>query len=489
MSTQRRDFLKTAGAGAVALTVASHAKASVNEQITVGVIGPGGMGSSHTRLLAAREDVRIAYVCDVDQQRLAKAAETVKSTTGETPQQVSDMRKVFDDQGVDAVFIATPDHWHAPASILALDAGKHVYVEKPCCHNLREGRLMSDAVERSGKCLQVGTQSRSTRVIEEAMKMIRDGAIGEIMVAKAWNSQRRRSIGKTQPSEPPAHLDFDTWVGPAPMVEFRSNMLHSIWRWWYDFGCGDIGNDGVHDIDVALWGLGVDTHPSSVTCMGGKYFFDDDQQFPDTQYAVFEYPVGGEPAGRKKQLIFEQRIWSPYVQEGYENGTAFYGSDGILILGHTKGWKLFGPRMKLIAENSGPADLSRHHQNFFDCIRGQTREAKCGYTSRTPGCRHRASGKHRRARWQRVAFRPGERADHQPRSSQWSVAAAIPGALGDSPRRGVIRQDGAIVHNFRDQRQSGEPTVVCFVGRPASYPTGHLPEHVMEQRKWIDENS
>ena len=141
-----------------------------------------------------------------------------------------------------------------------------------------------------------------------------------------------------------------------------------MWRWWYDFGCGDIGNDGVHDIDVALWGLGVDTHPSRVTCFGQKNYFDDDQQFPDTQYAICEYPFA-DKSGRCKQLIFEQRIWSPYVQEGYENGAAFYGTEGVLILGHTVGWKLYGPRGKLLAEQTGVADLSAHHQNFFDAIR------------------------------------------------------------------------------------------------------------------------
>ncbi|MCA9145284.1 MAG: Gfo/Idh/MocA family oxidoreductase [Planctomycetaceae bacterium] len=371
MLDQRRDFLKATSAGAIALAMNDQTvRAAANEQLTVAVIGPGGMGTSHTNLLAARKDVRVKYVCDVDQQRLAKAAEAVRSTSGKAPEQVGDMRRVFDDKEVDAVFIATPDHWHAPASILALDAGKHVYVEKPCCHNIREGRLMADAVARSGKCLQVGTQSRSTRVIEEAMQRLHAGEIGEILVAKAWNSQRRGSIGKQQPSAPPAYLDFDSWVGPAPLVPYRSNLLHGVWRWWYDFGCGDMGNDGVHDIDVALWGLGVDTHPSSATCMGGKYFFDDDQQFPDTQYAAFEYPVDGDPKGRKKQLIFEQRIWSPYVQEGYENGAAFYGTNGVMILGHTQGWKMYGPRMKLLAENAGPVELPRHHTNFLDCIRG-----------------------------------------------------------------------------------------------------------------------
>jgi predicted dehydrogenase len=312
---------------------------------------------NHTRLLAARKDVELAYVCDIDQKRLANAAKTVESASGNTPKAVKDMRQVFDDKRVDAVFIATPDHWHAPAAILALDAGKHVYVEKPCCHNIREGRLMIEAATRSGKRLQVGTQSRSTEVVREAMQRIHEGEIGDILVAKAWNSQLRRAIGKTKPSQPPEYLDYDLWCGPAPMVPYRANMLPGIWRWWHDFGCGDIGNDGVHDIDVACWGLGLTTHPTRITCLGGKYFFDDDQQFPDTQYAVFEYPVAGKQ-GVMKQLIFEQRIWSPYVQEGYENGAAFYGTKGMLIIGHSVGWKLYGAKNKLIAEKSGRGTLA-----------------------------------------------------------------------------------------------------------------------------------
>jgi predicted dehydrogenase len=223
-------------------------------------------------------------------------------------------------------------------------------------------------VKRSGKCLQVGTQTRSTPCAQEAIRHLREGKIGEVLVAKAWNSQKRGSIGRSQPSEPPPQLDYDLWVGPAPMVPYRSNLLPGIWRWWYDFGCGDIGNDGVHDIDVALWGLGVTTHPSTAACLGGKCFFDDDQQFPDTQYAVFEYAA--QDAGRPKQLIFEQRLWSPYVQEDYENGATFYGTDGLLIIGHTVGWKLYGPRNKLIAERTGNVDLPAHHTNFLDCVRG-----------------------------------------------------------------------------------------------------------------------
>jgi predicted dehydrogenase len=327
------------------------------------------MGTHHLRLLAARRDVEVAYVCDVDRKRLAEGASVVASGSGKAPKAVTDLREALDDRGVDAVWIATPDHWHAPAAILALDAGKHVYVEKLCCHNIREGRLMADAVARSGKHLQVGTQSRSTACVQDAIARIRGGAIGEVLVAKAWNSQRRGSIGTTKPSSPPPQLDFDLWVGPAPLVSYRSNLLPGVWRWWHDFGCGDIGNDGVHDIDVACWGLGVASHPSRVACLGGKSFFDDDQQFPDTQYAIFEYPEAAGP-GKAKQLIFEQRIWSPYVQEGYENGAAFYGTEGMLIVGHSVGWSLYGPRNKKVAERKGSADLAAHQQNFLDCVRG-----------------------------------------------------------------------------------------------------------------------
>ena len=200
------------------------------------------------------------------------------------------------------------------------------------------------------------------------MEILKSGEIGDVLVAKAWNSQLRGNIGHQQPSDPPAHLDFDLWLGPAPERKFQSNLLHSIWRWWYDFGAGDMGNDGVHDIDIARWGLGVTTPPNTVAALGSKFFFDDDQQFPDTQYCVFEWPADGKP-GNKRQLIFEQRDWSPYVQEGYENGAAFYGTKGMLLLGHTKGYQVFGPRNQPGEKGTGEADLPAHHQDFLNCVR------------------------------------------------------------------------------------------------------------------------
>lgn len=373
MTSHRRDFVLSTGSavalGMSAVTSSPLLSASPQNRIQIGLIGTGGMGSNHLRTLCQRKDILISHLADVDSNRLASAVELVETSGGGKPNAVTDFRRILDQKEIDAVFIATPDHWHSPAAILALDAGKHVYVEKPVSHNVREGRLLIEAVKRSGKQLQVGTQSRSGPTVISGIKRVHSGEIGEILVAKAWNSQRRGTIGKTEPTEPPPQLNFEDWLGPAQKVPYRTNLLHGVWRWWYDFGCGDMGNDGVHDIDVAIWGLGVQSHPERVACMGRKAYFDDDQQYPDTQYSVAEYAADGR--GKKKQLVFEQRIWTPYVQEGYENGAAFYGTEGYMIMGHTMGWKLYGPRNKLIAEESGALDLVPHHTNFFQAIRGE----------------------------------------------------------------------------------------------------------------------
>lgn len=379
MNQTRRDFIEhsaTTLATSTATAWLFSAESSADEKpkqdsdrLPVAVIGPGGMGMAHTNLLATNPAVRVAYVCDVDEQHAARAADAVTKGSGIAPKIVKDMRHILDDKSIKAVWVATPDHWHAPAAILAANAGKHVYVEKPCSHNLREGRLMIEAARRNKVVMQVGTQSRSTAHVIKAMEKLKAGVIGEILVAKAWNSQRRGSIGKQQPSEPPKSLDYDLWLGPVTYRPYQSNFLPGIWRWWYDFGCGDIGNDGVHDIDIARWGLGVESHPDRVVALGGKSYFDDDQQYPDTQYVAYEYAAATK-SGKPKQLIFEQRIWSPYVQEGLENGDAYYGTDGMMILGKTGRFQIFGPKNKLIEESTGGGpDLAAHHQNFLDCIR------------------------------------------------------------------------------------------------------------------------
>lgn len=370
----RRTFLKqtsTTVVGTAAIGTPGLLRAAeTNDRIVLGLIGPGGHGSNLLKSFVAEKGVQVAYVCDADANRMSAAANTVQSATGKTPKIEKDMRRVFDDKSVMAVVIATPDHWHAPATVLACDAGKHVYVEKPCSHNIREGRLMVEAARRNRRIVQVGTQSRSAPHIQKAMQLLRDGAIGEVLSAKAWNSQLRGNIGKVPPSNPPPRLDFDLWLGPAPVVPYQSNLLPSIWRWRYAFGTGDIGNDGVHEIDIARWGLGVQTHPTRIAAMGGKYFFDDDQEFADTQYISYEYRL---PGAHMKQLVYEQRIWSPYVQEGHENGNAFYGTKGLLILGKQSGWQLFGPRNELKEKSASRLDSSPHHRNFLDCIKSGER--------------------------------------------------------------------------------------------------------------------
>lgn len=373
MSENRREFVsKVIATGTTAAALSHGAARDSSKVLKLGLIGPGGMGSNHLRALVRREDVRVGWVCDVDKTRLENAAKTVvEAPGGKAPQTTTDLRKILDDRDVDAVLIATPDHWHTPAAILALDAGKHVYVEKPCSHNIREGRLLVEAVNRSGKVLQVGTQSRSSPTVREAIDRIRAGAIGEVLCAKAWNSQRRSSIGKSKPAKAPPTLDFDTWLGPAPLTDYRPNMLPGIWRWWRSFGCGDIGNDGVHELDIALWGLGADRQPDRITGAGGKYFFDDDQEFADQMVCTYEWNPKAGPT-KRKMLVFEQRDWSPYVQEGHENGNAFYGTKGMLILGKGKGWVLYGEKNKKIEERSGGVDISIHHTNFFDAIRKGT---------------------------------------------------------------------------------------------------------------------
>ncbi|HYF36697.1 MAG TPA: Gfo/Idh/MocA family oxidoreductase, partial [Prosthecobacter sp.] len=255
----RRQFVQTTGlATAGFATAAAAVKAAASrEKFNVAFIGPGGMGTNHVKTLCQRKDILFSYVCDADSKRAEAAAKLIQQATGQSPKVVSDMRKVLDDGAVQAVFMATPDHWHAPGAILAANAGKHVYVEKPCSHNLREGRLMIEAAHKNKVVMQVGTQSRSTGHIIQVIERIRSGVIGEVLVAKAWNSQLRANHGRKPDSMPPPNLDYDLWLGPVPEVPFKETYHPAHWRWFHHFGAGDFGNDGVHDTDIACWGLGV----------------------------------------------------------------------------------------------------------------------------------------------------------------------------------------------------------------------------------------
>lgn len=360
----RRTFVtQVAGASLAAAASARPAwGTAAADRVRIGVIGCGGRGTSVGRGFSELPGVEIVAVCDPDRDHLAEASKVMKTTNAHL-----DMRKILDDSSVDAVIIATPDHWHSPAAILACDAGKHVYVEKPCSHNVREGRLLVEAARRNQRLVQHGTQSRSIEGMANAVEMLKSGAIGDVLVAKVINSQERSNIGHAGPSEPPANLDFDLWVGPAPRGDYQPNLLHYNWHWFFPYGTGDIGNDGVHQLDVARWGLGVDGHPVRATGWAKKLFFDDDQQFPDSYLITYEYP-----GDKTRALIFEQRIWTNYNTEECENGNIFYGTDGKMILNRGR-LKIVGKKNKVVREDSFPGSDRTHFENFLSAIREGTK--------------------------------------------------------------------------------------------------------------------
>ena len=360
--SRRTAIQTTTFAAATALAGVSRAADDQNRPLRAAMIG-GSRGLSVAKEFRSA-GFEVSVVCDVDDARRERAQKELGAKVAH-----SDLRRVLDDDSIDAVIVATPDHWHAPAAIMALDAGKHVYVEKPCAHNIREGRALINAARRSNRVVQVGTQTRSTPALQKAIGRLHEGGIGDVKIARVWNSQRRSDIGHRQPSVAPKGFDYDTWVGPALKPPFQSNRHHYTWHWWYDFGTGDAGNDGVHELDVATWGLNVKTHPRIASGHGSKLYFDDDQQFPDTQHVTFEYPDPSGDQQKKKILVFENRIWTPYGDQGIENGVGFYGTDGYMIFEKQSGYRMFGPKGELREQESGEFSTLDHARNFAEAIR------------------------------------------------------------------------------------------------------------------------
>ena len=370
MRTRRRTFLqRSAALGLVATAGARAASAAAvagaNERFVVALIGCGPQGKNVGTAFATLPNVEIAAVCDPDGTRAGEAKAALKAGGS-----VADLRRVVDDKRIDAVIIATPDHWHAPAAIMACEAGKHVYLEKPCSHSLREGRLLLDTARRRSVVVQHGTQSRSNPFVADAVQMVREGAIGEVLVAKAWNVQKRATIGRLRPSEPPPGVDYDLWVGPAPFAPFQANRFHYNWRWWRRFGNGDVGNDGMHELDYARWGLGVDALPTSIAGLGGKYLMEDDQEFPDTATLVFEY-AGDGPKQNSRQLIFEMRLWSNTYPHNCDGGAEFYGTKGQLFVSKRGKVELRDDKNKPveIKPRTVPNPIAEHAADFLDAIR------------------------------------------------------------------------------------------------------------------------
>ncbi|MEX2299563.1 MAG: Gfo/Idh/MocA family oxidoreductase [Bryobacterales bacterium] len=359
----RRYFL---GAAAAGVALSRMRAVAANDKVNVGMIGVGGRGRGLTGGFAQQPDVNITYLCDADQASLERANKVIERAGKTKAANVTDMRRLFDAKDVDAVVIATPDHWHAPATILACDAGKDVYVEKPASHNIREGRLMVEAARRNQRIVQVGTQSRSRPSTIAGIELAQSGKIGKILMAKAWNVQLRDNIGHKADSEVPEGVDYELWLGAAPWIPFNENRFHYKWHWHWHFGTGDAGNDGAHQLDIARWALGQN-YPNTASGMGGKYFFDDDQQTPDTMNVTFDY--GGQA------LIWEMRIWNPYGMDGQDNGVAIYGADASVQIGRWNGgrwgYKLFDGEGKLVEHNDANDEAGQHIRNFVECMRSR----------------------------------------------------------------------------------------------------------------------
>ena len=379
----RRDFVGggsalAAGwalAGAAAVASQPEPKAAPNERIVVAVAGLRGRGGGLLSTFASLGEVEVKYVCDVDEKVLAQRAESLAQSTGRKPEAVKDFRRALDDKSVDALVLGTPDHWHAIPTILACQAGKDVYVEKPDGHNAIEGQTMVAAARKYRRVVQLGTQARSGPHILRAMEYIAKGHLGRVQFAKGWESSRQGSIGHPPDSTPPPGVDYDLWLGPAPLRPFNVRRFHGSWRWFFDYGTGDLGNDGVHRLDIARWGLetALAVHgktlprfPQAVSAHGGKHYFDDDQEWPDTLMVTYDYPGC--------VLTYEMRIWSAYPLEGEAEGAAVFGDNGYLVLGNSR-WRAFDAKGKQVAEDHGGYNDQGHVTNFLECMRTRNKPA------------------------------------------------------------------------------------------------------------------
>ncbi len=371
----RRTFLKGAAGGAILSSVAASPGRSANDRVTVCVMGVRGRGSSLLSTFASLPDVDVKYICDIDENVLGARVEQTEAKTGRTPQAIADYRRALDDKSVDAIVAGTPDHWHALPTIHACQAGKDVYVEKPGGHNIIEGQTMVAAMKKHGRVVQLGTQARSGIFQASAMKYIADGNLGKVRFAKAWESAKQGSIGNPPDSEPPKGVDYDTWLGPAPKRPFNEKRFHGNWRWFFDYGTGDLGNDGVHRLDVARWALEtavtaegkqLASVPKVVSAHGGKYYFDDAQEWPDTMMVTYDY--GGY------LLTYEMRVWNRYPLHDESEGAALQGDGGYVVIGNGR-WRAFDERGTLVKEESNVYQDVAHAQNFIDCMRSRAKPA------------------------------------------------------------------------------------------------------------------
>lgn len=369
MPVNRRSFVKTAaGAAAVGMVSKSTAAGAASERIRVAVIGVNGRGGeSHVPGFQNRsaEGVEVACLCDVDKMILSRRAKEFEGRFGVKPDTETDLRKVFERDDIQAVSIATPNHWHALATIWACQAGKDVYVEKPGSHNIHEGRKMIEAAKKYNRIVQHGVQLRSSKALQEAVQKMNEGAIGKVYLSRALIFKWRISVGK-QPdaSNPPKHLDWSLWQGPAQERPFSRRYHTYNWHWYWDFGNGDVGNQGVHELDMSLWGLG-ETLPTDVCGMGGKFLWDDDKETPEVLSTQYLFPSG-------KMLEVEVRHWCSNYEDGLSIGNIFYGSEGVLLVdGYNKYKIIKGGLNGMRSEGEWIEAGGDHFGNFLQAVRSR----------------------------------------------------------------------------------------------------------------------
>jgi predicted dehydrogenase len=361
----RRHFLgATAAAGLAAATAAAgQPGAGANNRLIVGIMGTGGRGRSLATTFQQQPNVEVAYVCDPDRAAVDRTAELVRKAGGANVRAVADFRRILDDRAVDILVCAACNHWHAPATILACAAGKHVYVEKPCSHNPREGELAVQAAAKHKRLVQMGNQRRSWPRIIEAIEEVRKGSIGRAYFAQSWYLNNRDTIGQGKEADVPAGLDYALWEGPAPHRAYRTNYLPYKWHWFWHWGNGELGNNGVHMLDLCRWGLDVD-FPIRVTSAGGRYRFQDDQETPDTHLVSFDFP------GRK--TITWEGFSCNQLPAGQGADVIFVGETGSLVI-RGNGYRVYDRAGKELRSVDGNGGDVIHIRSLLDAVRGNGR--------------------------------------------------------------------------------------------------------------------
>ena len=376
MSDTTRRNLLTGAAAAFAIHSSKSRILGANDRINVAVVGVGGRGTNHLQEYVKLPNAIVAAVVDVNQTAQEKAVALVKRATGQEPKTYADMREAFKDKGVDAVSIATPNHWHVLSTIWAIQSGKDVYCEKPASYNIFEGRQVVAAARKHQRMVQIGQQSRSTPHIMEAMKRLEDGVIGKLYAAKGLCYKRRKSIGH-KPDEPtPSGLNWDMFLGPAPMRAFNELRFRYNWHWFWDTGNGDIGNQGVHEMDKALWGMGVKTFPNSAVSTGGKFAYTDDQETPNTQHAAFDLGSGRELQFEVRGIVLTEEGGLKH-RGGNVVGNLFFGEDGAMAIDDSgyQVWK--GESRELIHDVKavrGDSTTGLHMSNFLAAVGSRKHE-------------------------------------------------------------------------------------------------------------------